>query len=141
MTRCPTCATKLTSAPLRGLIYIRHGTGEQNMYSGRSRCEFSGTGGAPGHILCPTKVTMLTPVLVKKLPKTVKKGYPLFLTFFFQSLRALWTPPHLSCGSSEGLFALRGPSLGGKNRTSSRNFEVGVQSAHKVCVYFREMHT
>ena len=93
MTTCPTCVTKLASAPARGLISIRHGTAEQNMYSGGSRGEFGGTGGARGHILWPTKVTQIDTGLVKKLSKTVKKGYPLFLPGFWEPAGTLDPPP------------------------------------------------
>ena len=124
MTTCPACATKFTSAPSRGLISIRHGTGEQNIYSGGPRCEFGGTGGARGHILCPTKVIQIDTVFffVKKLSKTVKKGYPYFYLGFGNLAGTLG--PHPSCGPSEGQIATGGPSPGGYFRTC-RNFEVG----------------
>ena len=78
----PTCATKLTSAPARGLISIRHGTGEQNMYSGGSKCEFGGTGGPRGHILCPTKVNQIDTGFDQNVVKNGQKGVPCFYRFF-----------------------------------------------------------
>ena len=56
---------------------MRHGSGEQNMHSGGSRSEF-GTGGARGHILCPTKVTQIDTGFDQKVVKNGQKGVPLF---------------------------------------------------------------
>ena len=93
-----------------------------------------------GHlvILCPNKVTQLTPFLIKKLSKTVKKGYPPFLPGFFQSLRALWTP-HLSCDPSEVVLLPGGPSPGSKPALGAVILRWGVPGARKLLkiVYFR----
>ena len=84
----PACATKLSSAPLRGPISIKHGTGEQNMYSGGSRSEFGGTGGARGHILCPSKVNQIDTGFGQKAVKNGQKGVPPVFTWFWGTLRA-----------------------------------------------------
>ena len=131
MTTCPTCATKLTSAPCRDLISIRHGTGEQSMYSGGSRCEFGGTGWARGHILCPTKVNQIDTVFGQKVVKNGQKGVPPVFTGFLGSLRALWTP-HPSCGPSEVVFVPGVHPPGTKTALWAPISRWGVQSARKL---------
>ena len=55
------------------------------MHSGLSRSEFGGTGGARGHILCPSKVNQIDTVFVfgRKVVKNGEKGVPPVFTVFF----------------------------------------------------------
>ena len=131
MTACLTCATKLTSAPFRGLIYIRHGTSEQNMCSEGRKSEFGGTGGSRGHILCPAKVNQIDTVFDQKVVKNGQKGVPPVLTGFWGTLRALRTP-HPSCGPRRSFLPHGAHSHGVKTALRAEISRWGVLGARKV---------
>ena len=73
------------------------------MYSGRSRREFGGTG-APGHILCPTKVTQIDTDFDQTVVRNNQKGVPGEVTLAPPSLPWGWgaaghyTLPHKGWG-------------------------------------------
>ena len=83
--------THFCAPPRPNFYQARHG--EQNMYSGGSRSEFGGTGGARGHILCPSKVTQIDTGFGQSCQKRSKGGTPLFYRFFSKLAGTLDPPP------------------------------------------------